>query len=321
MSQFDSFASRNSTQQGVAIVPNNKEIPDGLKNQICTIFDEFCNEVYDEDQLIKTEMTNFKERVSKKIVFQIQKVTKNSQLSSTNTTKKVFQPYYTELKSFLANCKDFDYLMSAYEFLCKILQDMVKIPSTYFELTSYSRSYEEICLKTIEEINYRFLENAVGYQYNMDCHQLIPVDSEDINGNATIPAFKSLSESKFSPALQELSLAYQNFRDKDNRSALNYANSAFESVMKIIYNNRGWKFSKNDGASKLIAIAFEKDLIPDFWENYTNSLRKLLESGVPTARNQLGAHGQGVNPKKISNHLVKFVFKYDSISNSFFNRI
>ena len=85
------------------------------------------------------------------------------------------------------------------------------------------------------------------------------------------------------------------------------ANCAFESVMKIIYHERGWNLPKIETAKNLIDVAFDNGLIPKSSKHFTESLKGVLIGGVPTLRNKLGGHGQGVERKEVPEHLVRFV--------------
>jgi hypothetical protein len=38
-----------------------------------------------------------------------------------------------------------------------------------------------------------------------------------------------------------------------------------------------------------------------------SGLRAILENGVPTARSRLAAHGQGLEPLDVPNHITAFV--------------
>jgi hypothetical protein len=91
--------------------------------------------------------------------------------------------------------------------------------------------------------------------------------------------------------------------------------------MKTICEKRGWTYNKGDSAKTLIEICFEKGLIPSFWQSHFSSLRSLLESGIPTARNKLGGHGDGVDPIDVPQYLSAYVLTYDCINVGFYYRV
>ena len=77
--------------------------------------------------------------------------------------------------------------------------------------------------------------------------------------------------------------------------------------MKVICDKRGWAYDKKATSNQLIEICWQNGLIPKFWKDYMPALRKLLASGVPTARNNLSGHGQGTQQVSVPNHLVAYV--------------
>ena len=59
-------------------------------------------------------------------------------------------------------------------------------------------------------------------------------------------------------------------------------------------------------SSRLIAITFEKGLIPDYLQSQFGALRTTLDSGVPTIRNRAGGHGQGPDPLEVPKYLAAY---------------
>ena len=164
----------------------------------------------------------------------------------------------------------------------------------------------QIADEAITELNYRFLEHGVGYQYEEG--EIIRVDSQLIHSEVVKPALKLLSQKIFHGAQQEFLKAHEHYRQKNHKEALNEALKAFESTMKAICDKRGWQYDKGKATAKnLIDICFEKNLIPSFWQQQMGALRSLLESGVPTGRNKLGGHGQGATPTHVPQFIVAFV--------------
>lgn len=47
-------------------------------------------------------------------------------------------------------------------------------------------------------------------------------------------------------------------------------------------------------------------MIPDYLQTQLGALRTLLESGVPTVRNKVGGHGQGVEIMEVPEYLVAY---------------
>ncbi|RLC17483.1 MAG: hypothetical protein DRH93_17590 [Deltaproteobacteria bacterium] len=160
--------------------------------------------------------------------------------------------------------------------------------------------------QVIEELNARFLESGVGYQYVEG--EIIRVDSQFIHSEVVKPALKLLAQKKYLGAQQEFLKAHEHYRQKNYKEALNESLKAFESTMKAICDKKGWQYDRGRATAKnLIDVCFDKNLIPLFWQQQMGSLRSLLESGVPTGRNKLGGHGQGATPTHVPQHIVAFV--------------
>ena len=301
MPQSESFASRNDPNYFVPIGTNNNIIPIGLKNQMILILENFCDKL-DSMEDIHTDI-KYSESIIEFLVNEIRDTAQVTKLSKSiyNYSEKM------ELHNFLENCDKFYLLMTAYELFCNILQEMLERHPHDYEIYTNPDTYYNIIENTINRVNDSFKRNGVGYEYNLDSHQFIPVDSELVSQNAVEPAIKALTEPRFTTALEELNDSYKNLKNNDPRNALVMANCAFESVMKIIYHERGWDLPKIETAKNLIDVAFKYGLIPKSSKPFTESLKGVLIGGVPTLRNKLGGHGQGVERKEVSEHLVRFV--------------
>src|SRR5262249_11657394 len=82
--------------------------------------------------------------------------------------------------------------------------------------------------------------------------------------------------------------AHEHYRHDRPKETLAECLKAFESVMKVICDTLGWKYDpKSSTSSALLQACFDNGLIPAFWQQHFTSLRSMLESGVPTARNRL----------------------------------
>ncbi len=77
--------------------------------------------------------------------------------------------------------------------------------------------------------------------------------------------------------------------------------------MKVICHKRGWTVQPTGTAKALIDVCLENGLIPIFWQNHFSSLRSMLESSVPTARNKTSGHGQGVTIHQVPEYLAGYV--------------
>ena len=143
----------------------------------------------------------------------------------------------------------------------------------------------------IEELNHRFREHGVGYQYENG--QIIRVDSEYLHSEAVKPALTMLSDTMYKGANAEFLSAHEHYRARRYKECLNDCLKALESCLKTICDKRSWAYENKDTANLLIDIVLKRGLIPEFLKSHISGLRSALASGVPTLRNELGGHGQG----------------------------
>ena len=157
----------------------------------------------------------------------------------------------------------------------------------------------------IAELNYRFREHRIGYQYHGG--QIIAVNSQYLHSEVVEPAISLLYDANFDGALQEFMTAHEHYRKGNYKEAIVNAGSAFESAMKTICDQRGWAYVR-DTATALIEVLYNQDLIPSEMKNHFTGLRSALEGGVPTLRNQAGrgAHGQGSTPIAVPDYLAAY---------------
>ena len=159
--------------------------------------------------------------------------------------------------------------------------------------------------QVIEELNQRFLEHGIGFAYSNK--MIVRKDSELVHKEIIKPVLVFSSEGYLAGAQQEFLAAFEHQRHGKNKEALNECLKSFESTMKAICDKREWAFDQNTTAKQLIAVMFDKGLVPSFWQNQFSSLRSLLESSVPTGRNKQSGHGQGSTPKVVSDDVVQFM--------------
>ena len=147
----------------------------------------------------------------------------------------------------------------------------------------------------ITQLNQRFRQHSVGYQY--ESGQIVKVDSQYIHSEVVKPALMFLSDPIYEGANEEFLNAHEHYRNDRYKECLNDCLKAFESCLKIICQKRGWSYGEKDTATPLIEIVFDHDFIDPHMKSHFTALGSTLKSGVPTVRNRLSGHGQG--PKEI----------------------
>lgn len=209
------------------------------------------------------------------------------------------EPPHQELFNFFLNEKNIERALDVVEVCFAIGHE---------QLDGMSRSHDYGFVRRlaqgVEELNFRFKEHAIGYELRDGT--IMRVDSQFIHAEVVKPALKLLQKKQFKGAQQEFLAAHDHYRHGKAKEALNECLKAFESTMKAICAKRGWQ-PKSQNANALIEVCFANGLIPQFWQSEFASLRSLLESGVPTGRNNLSGHGQGPMPTKVPDYMVRFL--------------
>lgn len=205
------------------------------------------------------------------------------------------------LFSFFLTSKEFekvvDVIELSFQFIDRIIKQNV---DGYCFQTSRKLEPDE----AIEELNTRFKENGIGYQFSGG--QIIRVDSTYTHSEIVKPTIKLLSNRKFNGANDEFLKAHEHYRHGSNKECLTECLKSFESTMKIICKGKGWNFATTDTSKKLISICLQNGLVPSFTQNQFTSLANLLESGIPTIRNKLSGHGQGQVPQKVDDEMTRY---------------
>ena len=208
--------------------------------------------------------------------------------------------YIEELEHFILKEVDVERVLDAIELSTKVID-------AHTREWDYLRRHRasECADDAISELNTRFNEHGVGYQYADK--GIIRIDSELVHGEIVKPAIQLLRREEYAGAQEEYLKAYEHYRHGNAKEALNECLKAFESVMKAICDKRGWAYPKTATAKPLIQICLDQKLIPQFWQHHFSSLKSLLESGIPTGRNKMSGHGQGSKIKSVPAHVVAYM--------------
>ena len=203
------------------------------------------------------------------------------------------------LFNYFLNCNDLEKVIDIIELSFMVIDEVIRNRHGFKTYTSLSPD------DAINELNFRFREHGVGYQFKSG--QIIRVDSQMLHSEVVKPMLQLLTDKTYEGANTEFLQAHKHYRKGRYQECLNECLKAFESTMKAICAKRNWNYSQKDNARKLINICFENELIPSFLQSEFSSLRAILESGVPTARNRLSGHGQGVQRITIPDHFASYI--------------
>ena len=205
---------------------------------------------------------------------------------------------YDAIRSFLLQTEDLERTIDVIEVSFRCIDRHVRDYPGYFPERTILPD------KAIAELNSWFREHRVGYRY--ESGQIIRVDSEFIHSEVVKPALLMLSDPMYEGANAEFLKAHEHYRTGDYKECLTECLKAFESCIKSICDQRGWTYNDGDTIKRLIAIVFDKELVPDFMQCHFSGLRSTLEAGVPTLRNNLSAHGQGSEEVVVPEYIAAY---------------
>ena len=170
--------------------------------------------------------------------------------------------------------------------------DVIEVSMNVMEgfIHRYSLNVQQSLNSAIAELNYRFREHGVGYQY--ESGKIIRVDSELIHAEVVKPALGILADPMYAGANEEFLKAHAHYRARKNKECLNECLKAFESCLKVICDKRGWDYKDTAAAKDLVDIVLAEGLIPPFMGSPFNGFRSALIGGA-TLRNKRSGHGQG----------------------------
>jgi hypothetical protein len=292
---FDLYSKRRKAERGEQPdVYTYDKIPNGLRVQIIHIWgDAIGNPLVDGEQNIRAAYQEIVEVLRRE--YQVFVLTKN------NHAPHDSRYAFAELCEFFLSEKDTDRVLDVIELTAKVIDTFTR----RFDYR-YGRNFDETADGAIFELNNRFRENAIGYEFSDG--RMLRIDSQLVHSEIVKPVLAVLRDKRYANAQKEFLDAHDNYRHGKNGPALVDCNKAFESTMKIICSKRKWTVSATASASQLIKVCYDNGLIPAYWQNHFAGLRSVLESGVPTARNKQGGHGAGAAPvPALPDHLVAYV--------------
>ena len=202
--------------------------------------------------------------------------------------------------NYLLHEQDVDAVLSFIEFSFRLVDRYMRLLHDRKEVSGLIHPDE-----AIRELNWRFREHQIGYQYREGL--IIEMTSEYMHSEAIEPALSLLRELDFQGASQEFLEAHRHYRQRNTKEAIRLALNSFESTMKTICDKRKWEYSQGASAKALIDIMFENELIPSELYSHFGGLRSVLADGVSTIRNRKGGHGQGSHVVEVPDYLASYV--------------
>ena len=275
MKVFDIFSKREKRRRGeVHDVYKHEDVPEELRNQVILIWEDVFG------QPINELIGGLSYPPAYKFIHDIL-----CREHGKRTLLEHHDYYFDGVCNYFLNIDDTEKTIDVIDVSFQYID--VYVRNNPYEFSDGRISPDE----AIAELNCRFQERDLGYQY--ESGQIIRVDSDFIHSEAMQPALKMLSDPMYEGANDEFLNAHKHYRAGRYKECMNECLKAFESCIKAICTKRRWKYKETDTINRLIEIVFDKELIPPFMQSHFTALKSTLASGVPTARNRQAGHGQG----------------------------
>lgn len=218
-----------------------------------------------------------------------------------------------ELINFFLYEKDIARVLDVIELTCRLIENVT---------TEWSGKFYGQANNLIPEVNQRLKERGVGYRYISGT--IVRVDSEFTHSEIVKPTLSLLRARKLKNVEKEFLAAHEHYRSGEYQDCLTDCGCALESMMKIILSEFGIKDIEKLIANTLAKRLFENSIIPTNLQTQFTSLQSLITSGVPTLRNQMGAHGHGAHtlsiPESVAAYSINLTASNLLLLNSFRKR-
>ncbi len=166
-----------------------------------------------------------------------------------------------------------------------------RVAGEWPEYQRKQKGIEQEAEAAIEEINFRFRQAGVGFQFVDGI--AVRLDSEYAHEEVVRPALLLLRNSQYTGPQEEFLRAHRHYRNAEYPQAITESAKAFESMLKAVCDTKGWSYEKGSRASDLLKRVRAEGLWPDYLDASFDQLLATLGSGLPKVRNEDGAHGQG----------------------------
>jgi hypothetical protein len=285
MALFDLFSKRKKKERGeFPDVYTYQEIPNVLRVQIVHII----REIYFQGSYLTD--------VSKQMLEKIHQV-----LCREYGKFHLVDEYthdFDAIANFILQERNYERVLDAIELSFRFADNVIRKNVYYY---NNSINIDD----ALSELNSRFQEAGIGYQF--ESGEIIRVDSQILHVSAVKPVLLLLRNPVFKTVNEEFLSAHQHYRHAKYEECIADSNKSFETMLKVICSKKKWTFNETDTAKKLITICLNNGLLPVFMQNQLTAMQSILESGIPTVRNKLAGHGQGVQQRVIPSYVAEYV--------------
>jgi hypothetical protein len=246
LSIFDLFSKRQKKLRGeVPDVYTYDEIPQPLKVQIVHIWRDTLGDIrqYHQDRRVYDCYRFIVETLCREYgVFKLPGAEEYGD-----------RDYFVELANFLLQEQNVEKALDAVELSFRFIDRFTRDYGY-----QHRHNASELADAALEELNARFREHGVGFQFADG--EIIRIDSELIHAEVVKPALALLHAKEFVGAQAEFLKAHEHYRHGNHKEALAECLKAFESVMKVICGKRQWAYDTRAASKSLIQACLDNNL-------------------------------------------------------------
>lgn len=303
MSLFDIYSKQKNGY------PNSYQyniVPKKVRTQIYHIWNDFFNQQYFEGQF----KSDFYFTINKILCREegVKSLHFNSMFITDSNPEYQVEHYFDNLQD-----TDVDKILN----VVHVVFTVIELTPDYFkEQTRLHINFNYSATEAIDDLNNRFKENGIGYQYLQ--RNIVRIDNDLLHDATIKETVYLLSNTDFANANQEFLCALEHFRHKRNQECLNECLKSFETTMKIICHHNHWEFANTDTAKNLINVLLKNNFLHNYHESQLNAMKQLLESQIPTIRNKNSAHGQGIEKRLVPDSLATLMLYVTGATIRFF---
>lgn len=291
---FETFARRKflESRGSEPEIYTYENLPEQLRYQICVAFSEGIGRYSSDADHNLYPLPNANEwweqidRICRKEIFSYL-----SSMQGRDLSQRIF--------NFVTNSTSIDDVLSIVEICCVGLvavDDNGGSPK--------DRGAEVKGMKAIEEVNSRFEQHGIGFQF--ENKRIIRVDSRVTHAEILKPALALLKNAVFIKANEEFLRAHGHYRSAAYKDCVAAANRSFESMLKAICDKEGWSYGKGDGASELVTKVTTNGLFTHDFDRSFTAYVAMLKAGLPAVRNDAGGHGEGLAAAAVTEQIARF---------------
>ena len=294
---FETYAQRKKRAQrgNEPEIYSYEAIPDQLRHQICLILADTIGYFHEAGEFDWSPVPNGNEfwthidKVCRKEIASYAAGARGSNLAG-------------RICAYLQKIADIDDFLSVLEIACALLSTIRDNPYKFG--TPATRGAEQGAEDALKEINSRFLQHCVGYQF--ENREFIRVDSTLEHSEIIKPALAFLAAPLFVKANADFMTAHRHYRNAEWKDSVTAAHRAFESTLKAICDKEGWAYAKGHRAPELVTLVTNNALFTHDFDRTFSTYVAMLKAGLPAVRNDAGGHGEGLLTASVTQQIARF---------------